>query len=83
MAEVAIRNMAPIRVDRLPAFITLSGVFRPAAGASRRAYGLVGRVTGFPEGRRGGRRRRFEVGIDMAVSWSNGGCCRDGLHGCE
>ncbi|MFI6829093.1 hypothetical protein ACIBG5_18445 [Kribbella sp. NPDC050241] len=37
IAEVAIRNIAPISVDRLPVFMALSGVLRPAAGASRRA----------------------------------------------
>jgi hypothetical protein len=34
MAEVAIRNIAPIKVDRVLVFIALSGVFLPAAGGS-------------------------------------------------
>jgi hypothetical protein len=62
MAEVAIRNIAPIRVDLVLAFIAVSGVFLPAAGGNCREEPVL-RVAG----RRTGLEVGFMGGFDMAV----------------
>ena len=62
MAEVAIRNIAPISVDLVLAFIAVSGVFLPAAGGNCSPAGPVLRVVG----RRAGFEVGFVRGFDMA-----------------
>jgi hypothetical protein len=59
MADVAIRNIAPISVDLVLAFIAVSGVFFPAAGGNCLVLRVAGRRTGLEVG--------FVGGFDMAV----------------